>query len=211
MRALFLPICVAVLMVLTGAQPAHAQDNFREGRERGRARSGEYERREGGRRDHSGSDQTRSEQRRADRNTEQRHDTVWGRSDDNSEGRDRHEGDYDRRGERRKTRESGGREEGRRGDRGVLEDMFRPRSLNVPKGHYPPPGECRMWYSNRPPGQQPPPVPCHHLHDRRLGGGFIILYGGRAYDTGRDWEEHKRCRPKSLPEAILDIILSGRR
>lgn len=32
--------------------------------------------------------------------------------------------------------------------------------LNIPKGHYPPPGECRSWYPDRPPGQQPPPVKC---------------------------------------------------
>ncbi|RTQ46518.1 hypothetical protein EJV47_21435 [Hymenobacter gummosus] len=34
-----------------------------------------------------------------------------------------------------------------------------PRRLEgVPRGHYPPPGECRIWYPNRPPGQQPPPL-----------------------------------------------------
>jgi hypothetical protein len=52
--------------------------------------------------------------------------------------------------------------------------------LNIPKGHYPPPGECRIWYPDRPAGQQPPPVQCgrpvppgawliqhpHDLHDR---------------------------------------------
>lgn len=32
--------------------------------------------------------------------------------------------------------------------------------LNIPKGHYPPPGECRIWYPDRPPGQQPPPGKC---------------------------------------------------
>ena|SRR5688572_11715655 len=33
--------------------------------------------------------------------------------------------------------------------------------LNIPKGHYPPPGECRVWYPGRPPGQQPPPGGCN--------------------------------------------------
>ncbi|MBU0908873.1 MAG: hypothetical protein KKA54_08120 [Proteobacteria bacterium] len=32
--------------------------------------------------------------------------------------------------------------------------------LNIPKGHYPPPGECRIWFPNRPAGQQPPPIKC---------------------------------------------------
>lgn len=32
--------------------------------------------------------------------------------------------------------------------------------LDIPKGHYPPPGMCRVWYPGRPPGQQPPPAAC---------------------------------------------------
>lgn len=48
--------------------------------------------------------------------------------------------------------------------------------LDIPRGHYPPPGECRIWYPDRPAGHQPPPVKCgssvpasawliHHPHD----------------------------------------------
>lgn len=33
--------------------------------------------------------------------------------------------------------------------------------LRIPPGHYPPPGECRLWYPDRPPGHQPPPGQCH--------------------------------------------------
>lgn len=32
--------------------------------------------------------------------------------------------------------------------------------LQIPPGHYPPPGECRLWYPDRPPGHQPPPGAC---------------------------------------------------
>jgi len=32
--------------------------------------------------------------------------------------------------------------------------------VQVPPGHLPPPGHCRVWYADRPPGHQPPPVPC---------------------------------------------------
>jgi hypothetical protein len=32
--------------------------------------------------------------------------------------------------------------------------------LDIPPGHYPPPGECRIWYPDRPPGHQPPPGKC---------------------------------------------------
>ncbi len=35
--------------------------------------------------------------------------------------------------------------------------------LNIPKGHYPPPGECRIWYPDRPAGQQPPPGNCRNV------------------------------------------------
>ena len=32
--------------------------------------------------------------------------------------------------------------------------------LDIPAGHYPPPGECRIWYPDRPAGHQPPPGKC---------------------------------------------------
>jgi uncharacterized protein len=33
-------------------------------------------------------------------------------------------------------------------------------SVDIPPGHMPPPGSCRVWYPGRPPGQQPPPGDC---------------------------------------------------
>jgi hypothetical protein len=30
----------------------------------------------------------------------------------------------------------------------------------IPRGHLPPPGECRVWFPDRPAGQQPPPGRC---------------------------------------------------
>jgi hypothetical protein len=35
--------------------------------------------------------------------------------------------------------------------------------LNIPPGHFPPPGECRIWFPGRPPGQQPPPGDCRRV------------------------------------------------
>lgn len=32
--------------------------------------------------------------------------------------------------------------------------------IDIPPGHRPPPGQCRVWYPGRPPGQQPPPGDC---------------------------------------------------
>jgi hypothetical protein len=34
------------------------------------------------------------------------------------------------------------------------------RHYRPPRGHAPPPGECRLWYPGRPPGHQPPPFRC---------------------------------------------------
>jgi hypothetical protein len=51
--------------------------------------------------------------------------------------------------------------------------------LDIPKGHYPPPGKCRVWFPDRPAGHQPPPGKCdgarvprgawliRHPHDNR--------------------------------------------
>lgn len=46
----------------------------------------------------------------------------------------------------------------------------------VPPGHLPPPGECRIWYPGRPPGHQPPPGACHRL-ERQVPPGAVLVYG----------------------------------
>lgn len=61
--------------------------------------------------------------------------------------------------------------------------------LSIPKGHYPPPGECRAWYPDRPAGHQPPPQKCGAPvpagawlieHPRNNQGRVRVT----AYDTG---------------------------
>jgi len=44
---------------------------------------------------------------------------------------------------------------------------------NIPKGHYPPPGSCRVWFPGRPPGQQPP-GPCERLQYQVPPGAYLI-------------------------------------
>ena len=46
--------------------------------------------------------------------------------------------------------------------------------VNIPKGHYPPPGKCRVWYPDRPPGQQPPPGECAELRYRVPPGAVLV-------------------------------------
>jgi len=85
-----------------------------------------------------------------------------------------------------------------------------PRSLKIPPGHYPPPGQCRLWYPGRPPGQQPPPVQCRSLVGRARGTGAFILYNGSPWDANYDWLSHERERPGSVPEVILEILVRAR-
>ncbi|HEX2202446.1 MAG TPA: hypothetical protein VHG91_04070 [Longimicrobium sp.] len=79
------------------------------------------------------------------------------------------------------------------------------RRLGVPRGHYPPPGECRVWHPGRPPGQQPPPSRCDRLVGRVPYGAFV-LYNGKEWDTRYDWRTHERRNRGSVPRAILDLL-----
>lgn len=80
----------------------------------------------------------------------------------------------------------------------------------VPPGHYPPPGECRIWYVNRPPGQQPPPARCDRLVGRVPLGAFV-LYNDKAWDTRYDWRREESRRPGSVPDTVLRIMNALRR
>lgn len=86
-------------------------------------------------------------------------------------------------------------------------DGYGARTLGVPRGHYPPPGECRVWFPGREPGQQPPPARCDRLIGRVPYGAFI-LYNGKEWDTRYDWREHERRNAGSVPGVILDVMRS---
>ena len=45
---------------------------------------------------------------------------------------------------------------------------------DVPAGHLPPPGECRIWYPDRPAGHQPPPGICQDLEWQVPPGAALI-------------------------------------
>jgi hypothetical protein len=44
----------------------------------------------------------------------------------------------------------------------------------IPPGHYPPPGSCRIWIPGVPPGQQSPPGNCTDLQ-RRVPPGAVLV------------------------------------
>ena len=86
-----------------------------------------------------------------------------------------------------------------------------PRSVgHVPPGHYPPPGQCRLWHAGRPPGHQPAPTRCESLIGHVPAGAFV-LYNAKAWDTQYDWAGHSKRNPGSVPNIVLRIVASGRR
>lgn len=44
----------------------------------------------------------------------------------------------------------------------------------IPRGHRPPPGQCRIWFPGRAPGKQPPPGDCRQLRQRVPAGAWLI-------------------------------------
>lgn len=53
-------------------------------------------------------------------------------------------------------------------------DPYPHHGYDVPAGHLPPPGECRIWYPDRPAGHQPPPGSCQKLEWQVPPGAMLI-------------------------------------
>ncbi len=47
-------------------------------------------------------------------------------------------------------------------------------SLGIPPGHYPPPGQCRVWMPGTSPGHQAKAVPCSALNGDVPAGAWVI-------------------------------------
>ena len=46
--------------------------------------------------------------------------------------------------------------------------------VEIPRGHWPPPGKCRIWFPDRPPGHQPKPGKCKKLRYRVPSGAYLV-------------------------------------
>lgn len=95
--------------------------------------------------------------------------------DESGKGGDRKE--Y--KGEYKERMEYKGRHKEEYKEDGTSHDYFHEHGydrLDIPKGHYPPPGECRVWYPERPAGQQPPPGKCGELAGRVPPGAWLIKH-----------------------------------
>lgn len=49
-------------------------------------------------------------------------------------------------------------------------------AFDIPPGHMPPPGQCRIWFPGVPPGQQPPPGDCRELRYQVPPDAYLV-YG----------------------------------
>ena len=54
--------------------------------------------------------------------------------------------------------------------------------LHIPPGHYPPPGQCRIWFPGRPPGHQPPPMSCSQARADVPPGAWVIRHPAHDRD-----------------------------
>ena len=48
------------------------------------------------------------------------------------------------------------------------------RAVDIPPGHMPPPGHCRVWYPGEPPGHQPPAGKCSALEPSAPDGAWVL-------------------------------------
>lgn len=56
----------------------------------------------------------------------------------------------------------------------------RAEAIDIPPGHMPPPGECRIWFPGRPPGHQPPSGDCRRLEHSLPPGAWLLYRPDRA-------------------------------
>ena len=67
------------------------------------------------------------------------------------------------------------------------------KSKDVPPGHMPPAGMCRIWLDGVPPGRQPAPTSCADA-ERRAPRNARVIYGSSVSRDSRDDRDRNRDR-----------------
>jgi hypothetical protein len=70
-------------------------------------------------------------------------------------------------------------------------------SDDIPAGHRPPPGMCRVWVDGVPPGQQPAPTDCRTAIRNRPPNGRVIF--------GDDYAKRGREGKSNVPELLKEF------
>lgn len=83
----------------------------------------------------------------------------------------------------------------------------KPRRLVLPPGHYPPPGQCRVWVAGVAPGRQAAAAPCDQLGE--IPPGAFVLFAGLAWDFDYDWVAQEGAEPGSVPPEIVAVQRPG--
>ncbi len=92
-------------------------------------------------------------------------DKDYGKEKDKDYDKDR-DRDYDR--DRDKGRDGNGR-------------VYSFNELDIPRGHLPPPGECKVWIPGKPAGQQGPPQSCSSASRNAPSDAWVITHEGSRY------------------------------
>ena len=73
------------------------------------------------------------------------------------------------------------------------------KPLGIPRGHLPPPGECRVWFPGRPPGRQPRPESCTAAMANAPAGSWVL------YRPGRGDEVHARVIDSQRAGVVVSV------
>lgn len=84
-----------------------------------------------------------------------------------------------------------------------------PGHLGIPRGHYPPPGLCRIWIPGEAPGRQTSPSHCSTLAKEVPAGGWLV-YRPRHDREHVEVSVYDLERPQRIVAVGIYDVTSGR-